>query len=102
MLALLIGHSHQVVTGVALVRLPDRRVITFADAAHVTIGSLPALELQTYLNSQAWRGKAGGYNFAELEHIWPITVQGDPTTIIGLPMQALRRRLEELAAEERE
>lgn len=41
------------------------------------------------MDREAWRGKAGGYNLAEIEGRWPMEVCGDPTTVVGLPMQRL-------------
>ena len=89
--------SHRVVTGVALLGDggPPRR---FADSAGVTFGALAPEEIDRYVASGGWRGKAGGYNLYERQaEGWPITVEGDPTTVVGLPMRllapALRRRL---------
>jgi septum formation protein len=81
---------HQVHTGVALLdpRKGDRHI--FVDTASVTVGDIPGREINAYVNSQAWRGKAGGYNLHErLDAGWPLTFTGDPTTIVGLPMRRL-------------
>ena len=51
------------------------------------------IELDRYLSSGGWRGKAGAYNLAELEGHWPIRVDGDPTTVVGLPMATFAERL---------
>jgi predicted house-cleaning NTP pyrophosphatase (Maf/HAM1 superfamily) len=50
------------------------------------------------VDSGQWAGKAGAYNLSErLEAGWPIEYEGDPTTIMGLPMRALMARLERVA-----
>lgn len=97
----LLHATHQVVTGVALVKVKQNSLVThertFADSAHVAWGDVCDSTLQTYLDSGDWQGKAGGYNLFELQQRhWPITHTGDPTTIVGLPMQALVPRLEAL------
>ena len=33
--------------------------------------------------------KAGGYNLFERQNRWPLRVEGDPTTVVGLPMRKL-------------
>ncbi len=83
-----VGRSHEVITGVAVLREGGR--ILFADRAVVTLGELPRRELDAYLESGLWRGKAGAYNLSErIEAGWPITHTGDWTTIVGLPMGRL-------------
>lgn len=97
MLSAFANAHHRVITAVALVR-PDGTIVDrFADAATVAIGELPVEKIAAYVATDAWRGKAGGYHLAErLEAGWPITVEGDPDTVIGLPLAALASRLGEL------
>lgn len=79
---------HEVITGVALL-LGDRRLL-FTDSAQVTVGELSDALTAPYIASGQWRGKAGAYNLMErIEAGWPITYDGDPTTIMGLPMRRL-------------
>ena len=81
--------DHEVVTGVAIISA-DQRLI-FSDSAHVIVGDIPDASIESYLASGQWRGKAGAYNLAERQQAgWPIEVIGDPTTVMGLPMQRLR------------
>lgn len=87
--------SHGVVTGVALVDPATGRRELFSDRAEVTVGALDPDSVRDYLDSNEWRGKAGAYNLAErLAAGWPITIDGDPGTVMGLPMRLLVRRLE--------
>ncbi|MCX5690049.1 MAG: Maf family protein [Planctomycetota bacterium] len=91
------NREHEVVTGVALIDRRDggtpRRHL-FCDSALVTMGSLSDADLETYLAGGHWHGKAGGYNLLErIDAGWPLTYQGDPTTIMGLPMNRLVDRL---------
>lgn len=98
--------EHEVVTGVALIEvvpgigstrwsgvLPTRRSM-FSTSAVVRWGRVDDAEIERYLASGQWQGKAGGYNLRErLEAGWPITFAGDPTGVMGLPMDALLRKL---------
>ncbi len=93
--------DHQVVTGVCLIQTntgaPSTIVNQFADTATVTLGHLTDMQIQDYLHLNTWPGKAGGYNLTErLEVGWPITVEGDSTTVVGLPMIKLKTVLTKL------
>ena len=80
---------HDVITGVCLLA-ENQQPTTFADTARVYIGRVADHELETYLDTNDWSDKAGGYNLFDRQHAsWPITTQGDPTTIVGLPMRRL-------------
>lgn len=80
------GRSHEVLTGVCVLdrRTGSRRILS--DAATVSLGRLPAGELDAYVDSGDWRGKAGGYNYADrVAAGWPLACAGDPETVMGLP-----------------
>lgn len=93
MLRSFVGGTHQVLTGVAIVT-PDGRRELLVDAADVTWGIVDDDQLERYLRSGEWRGKAGAYNLSE-RHAegWPIRCEGDPDTVMGLPMRRLPERL---------
>lgn len=81
--------EHEVVTGVALLA-PGRGRVLFTDAARVRVGDIGAERVEWYVSSGAWAGKAGAYNLEErLADGWPIEYEGDPGTIMGLPMARL-------------
>lgn len=80
------GRSHEVLTGLCVLdrRTGARRILS--DAARVWLGALPPGELDAYVASGDWRGKAGGYNFADrVDAGWPLRCEGDPETVMGLP-----------------
>ncbi|MEM9083315.1 MAG: Maf family protein [Planctomycetota bacterium] len=82
----LMNGSHEVLTGVSIVS-PSRSEL-FVDRAIVRVGSITPSQIDTYLNSELWHGKAGGYNLNErINGGWPITFEGDPTCVTGLPMR---------------
>ena len=67
------------------------------DATLVRIGALPESDLESYVNSGAWSGKSGGYNLSDrIEAGWDIEFEGDPTTVMGLPMGRLVPELEKI------
>lgn len=93
MLSLVIGHEHRAISAVALYDVATHRRDIFTDEAVVHIDPLSADDIGAYLAGEQWRGKAGGYNLAELSDRWRFTVRGDPTTVVGLPMKMLTEHL---------
>ncbi|MBS0196074.1 MAG: Maf family protein [Planctomycetes bacterium] len=90
------GRGHEVVTGVAIISRADgvEKRSMFSEWATVRVGMLTEEQIAGYVASKAWEGKAGAYNLRErIDAGWPIEFTGDPTTIMGLPMRALMRRL---------
>ncbi len=93
------GGRHEVITGVALVRTRDGDRTLFADGAWVTWGDVSDEEIDRYVAGGKWQGKAGAYNLHDrIDAGWPITFEGDPSTITGLPMGMLTRVLRQLVA----
>jgi septum formation protein len=93
------GTSHAVLTGVAIVEIGEqgdaRRRHVFSDRAIVTMGTISDDELEAYIASNQWAGKAGAYNLEDrMAAGWPLTCEGDPTTVMGLPMARLAPMLE--------
>ena len=83
------GTSHQVISGICLFK-QGQVLEAFADEAVVHLGMLSDEQIEAYLNTDDWQGKAGGYNLFDRQAAgWPITTTGDPTTIVGLPMKRL-------------
>ncbi|MEM6334130.1 MAG: Maf family protein [Planctomycetota bacterium] len=90
-----VNSAHRVVTGVAMATADGGVVERFAEAATVTLGALDDGEIAEYVAGDGWRGKAGGYNLTErVAAGWPIEVQGDADTVVGLPVGRLVELLE--------
>jgi septum formation protein len=86
----MLNDTHEVVTGCAVVRADAPERWLFADRARVTMGGLSDRDLADYLASGRWAGKAGAYNLDEQARAgWPLRWEGDPATVVGLPMQRL-------------
>lgn len=97
MLGQLQGGVHMTITGVCIIHRDHSRKFLF-DAARVDFGDLSRSDITAYVDSGEWRGKAGGYNLVDRQVAgWPVRCQGDPTTVMGLPMLKLQPMLERLA-----
>ncbi len=93
------NRAHQTMTGVCLIDPDDDRRMFAVDVATVILGAVTDAQLDAYIASEDWRGKAGGYNLAERVACgWPIECAGDPTTVMGLPMLKLPQWLNSIVA----
>ncbi|MDQ3729873.1 MAG: Maf family protein [Actinomycetota bacterium] len=90
------GREHEVLSGVCLLGpnaagIPgaplrersgiSRSLVTFAELDEATISA--------YLDSEEWRGRAGGYAIQGLGSILVDRVEGDFSNIVGLPIRVL-------------
>ena len=69
--------THPVVTGVCLIDLDRDEEQSFVDVARVRWGSVPDEAIESYLQSDGWKGRAGGYNLADrINDGWDIAAKG--------------------------
>jgi len=92
MLGQLSGRTHQVVSGVALLRTTghgggDREEVRVASAVtDVTFVTLEADEARAYIDSGEWNGKAGAYAIQGLAGTFVSKVSGEYSNVVGLPL----------------
>jgi septum formation protein len=96
MLAQLAGRSHRVVTGYAI-RGPDGASTARAVTSEVEFRELGADEIDGYLASGEWRGKAGGYAAQGIAAAFVVAVRGSFTNVVGLPLAEVLMDLEQAA-----
>ena len=84
-LLLLSGRAHRVYTGVSLItpKGAERRRLV---ETRVRFKRLSSAEIEAYLASGEWRGKAGGYAIQGLAGVFPVTLIGSYTNVVGLPL----------------
>ena len=87
MLLELAGHKHSVHSGLCLLG-PGFSVVE-DDATAVTFRELSAAEVDTYLDSGEWKGRAGGYAIQGLGARLVARVDGDYLNVVGLPAALL-------------
>jgi nucleoside triphosphate pyrophosphatase len=94
MLQLLAGTTHLVITGVCVMRQSPEFVQSTRVMSAVKMRQLTPGEIDRYVQSNEWEGKAGGYGIQDRD---PFVVRqsGSHTNIVGLPMSATRQLLEE-------
>ena len=84
-LRLLSGRSHRVYTGITLVT-PKGAFRHRLVETRVRFKRLSREEMEAYLASGEWRGKAGGYAIQGLAGSFVVKLVGSYTNVVGLPM----------------
>ncbi|HEX5777937.1 MAG TPA: Maf-like protein [Xanthobacteraceae bacterium] len=84
-LRLLSGRTHRVYTGVCLVT-PRDAMRTRLVETRVRFKRLSNEDLESYLASGEWRGKAGGYAIQGLAGSFVTKLVGSYTNVVGLPL----------------
>ena len=68
-------------------------------AATVRFGEVPRELIDDHITTGRWRGKAGGYDIADLvAHRWPVSVLGEEAVVRGMPLQEILRAVAAIRA----
>ncbi|HWB52749.1 MAG TPA: Maf family protein [Tepidisphaeraceae bacterium] len=94
MLGLLAGTTHIVITGVCVVHQKVDFTKCRRMMSAVRMRQMSRLEIDRYVESNQWRGKAGGYGIQDSDP-FVTRVAGSHTNIVGLPMTLVRDLLAE-------
>jgi septum formation protein len=84
-LSLLSGRAHRVYTGLSLVTLLGGQRSRLVET-RVRFKRLSRAEMNAYLASGEWRGKAGGYAIQGLAGAFVLRLIGSYTNVVGLPL----------------
>ena len=91
MLTALSGRTHQVYTGVTLIR--GEQILTEHEVTAVTFRPLAAAEIDAYVQSGEPMDKAGAYGIQGLGALLAERLEGDYFNVMGLPLCRLGRML---------
>jgi septum formation protein len=83
------NHSHNLITGIALTRVNDPKIIIDYDTTIVTFLDLSDDDIRNYLNIEEWRGRAGAYSIRDRASLFIKEIRGSPSNVIGLPMHKI-------------
>jgi septum formation protein len=108
-LRVLSGREHDVLSGVCLIGpraagIPGAPLRERAGVSRsaVTFRELDDATISAYLDSEEWRGRAGGYAIQGLGSILIEKVEGDFSNVVGLPVRVLLELDPALASPARE
>ena len=97
MLRMLRGQRHLVHTGVCLWPVPAGSPLLSVATTVVRMDWLADEQIEEYLASGAWQGKAGAFGYQDRLG-WVHIVEGSPTNVVGLPMELLADMLSQVPA----
>lgn len=100
MLRLLSATTHVVITGVAVVQQQANFEKSVKVMSAVHMRPMTDGEIKAYVATNAWMGKAGGYGIQDRDP-FVRKVGGDFSNIVGLPMKATVRLLNEAGVKPR-
>ncbi len=93
-LALLSGRRHTVITGIAAIRCGDGRAWSRLVTTQVRLKRLSEAEVDAYLASDEWQGKAGGYAIQGRAARFVPWIGGSYSNVVGLPLTETTGMLE--------
>jgi len=91
-LELLSGRAHKVITGLS-VRTQEGGLVSRAILTRVQFKRLDQQEIGTYLDSEEWDGKAGGYAIQGRAGGFVKALNGSYSSVVGLPLFDTRNLL---------
>lgn len=95
MLAFLGGRVHHVYSGVCLWRRPDDHTLVKIDVTKLRMEKLTPLQVDVYLDTDMWEGKAGAFGYQDRQN-WLEIVHGSESNVVGLPMELLEEMLQQM------
>jgi septum formation protein len=86
MLDSLAGQTHHVHTGVALLPVRGREIVSAVCTTKVTFIPMGVKEIEFYLGSNEWQGVAGAYRIQERGAFFVESIEGSYSNVVGLPI----------------
>jgi septum formation protein len=94
MLHRLRGREHSVYSGICLWDKKSAKRSVCVDVSKLVMESISDQEIESYLDTDLWMGKAGAFGFQDGPE-WISLKHGSATNVVGLPMELLERMLRE-------
>jgi len=93
MLSMMSGMTHKVITGVAILDAQTGQKETWVETTLVTFCELSLDEINTYLDSNEYEGKAGAYGIQGKAAVFVEKIDGCYFNVVGLPLSKLMQKL---------
>jgi septum formation protein len=92
------GNTHQVYTGVTVLRRENGswEPLTFAEKTDVTVYPMTDQEIRDYVKTGEARDKAGSYGIQGRFHVYVKGICGDYNNVVGLPVARLIHELKNI------
>lgn len=94
MIQLIQGRTHEVWTGICVIDVDTEEQRVEVDRTLVTLMPMSEQQIEDFLETKEWEGKAGGYQIQESMAAYVKDVEGSFTNVIGLPLLLAQDLLE--------
>ncbi|MEO0023406.1 MAG: Maf family protein [candidate division WOR-3 bacterium] len=95
MLKLLSNKTHQVITGIALIKMPEKKIYADVETTRVTFRALTDEEIESYISTPEPYDKAGAYAIQGRAGLFVERISGCYLNVIGLPVSLLLKLLQD-------
>jgi septum formation protein len=85
----LTGNIHSLITGIAITKTYKSKLISDYESTIVKFFNLTDDEINNYLESNEWQGRAGAYAITERASLFIEYIKGSFSNVIGLPMHKI-------------
>ena len=85
------GNKHKVITGYAIIS--KNKTIVGYDKSTVIFNKLTDAQIESYLDSNLYEGKAGAYGIQDGEFNFVKKYKGSINNVIGLPIEKIKKAL---------
>lgn len=97
MLRMMSGRVHHVYSGLCLTVKPGGELHVQVEVTRLIMDTIASAELERYLATNAWEGKAGAFGYQDgLD--WVHIQEGSESNVVGLPLELLQRMSHNLVA----
>ena len=96
MLSMLSGKTHQVITGIYLLRLPDSKSISSYEKTKVKFRRLSGKEIERYIKTKEPYDKAGAYAIQGQAGLFVESINGCYFNVVGFPVAKFLKLLRKL------
>lgn len=100
MLQSLSGRTHRVISGLCVINTATGKLMKTAVTTKVTFRVISEEELERYLDSGQWKGKAGAYAVQARAKGFVAKIEGDITNVVGVPIATLQKILDLMRAKD--
>ena len=83
------GKAHNLITGIAITETDNPKIIVDHDITSVEFLTLSDTEIDRYVNTNEWKGRAGAYSINDKASLFISKINGSPSNVVGLPMHKI-------------
>ncbi|MCX7917698.1 MAG: 23S rRNA (uracil(1939)-C(5))-methyltransferase RlmD [bacterium] len=93
------GTNHKVITGIAIYKKDEEKLLTDYDISYVKFKKISEEEIEEYLKTGDYIDKAGAYGIQNINDKFVEKIEGDFDNIVGLPVKKLKELLDKFLHE---